>query len=211
MRRYMTIVLASAVCVLSFIATGKSQEGPDENPGGTWIALAHDSEAEARMASELRALMRKYDLDPWILTRRILIDERQIPHSHPVLTIHTRHTGDEPGLLAMLLHEQLHWLEEEPWITNFAAAMEDFQNLFPNVPSSAEGGARDDRSTYRHLLVCDMEYQAMSALVGEAAARETLAAFTHYEWIYDKVLNDPRIRAVTLRHGFDVAEGVPVP
>lgn len=197
--------------MLSFIAAGNSQEGPDTNSGGIWIALAHDSEAEARMASELRALTREYELEPWILTRRILVDERQIPHSHPVLTIHTRHTGDEAGLLATLLHEQLHWLEEEPWITDFAAAMEEFQELFPDVPSSSEGGARDDRSTYRHLLVCDMEYQAVSALMGETAARETLAAFTHYEWIYDKVLNDPRVRAVTLRYGFDVSEGVPGP
>lgn len=73
------------------------------------------------------------------------------------------------------------------------AAMEDFEALFPNVPSSADGGARDDRSTYRHLPVCDMEYQALTALVGEGTAREALAGITHYEWIYQKVLNDLRI------------------
>lgn len=92
---------------------------------------------------------------------------------------------------------------------DFLAAMQDFEGLFPVVPSSANGGARDEQSTYRHLLVCDMELQALTTLVGQTAARETLAQMTNYEWIYDKVLNDPRIREVTLSHGFDVSNGVP--
>jgi hypothetical protein len=77
------------------------------------------------------------------------------------------------------------------------------------VPSGAEGGARDAESTYRHLLVCDLEYQAMTSLVGEATARKTLAAMTHYQWIYDKVLSDARVREIALRHGFDASGGVP--
>lgn len=160
------------------------------------------------MACQLRALLRTHDLEPWIMTRRVLIDEEQIPHSHPVLTIHTRHIGDELGLLSTFVHEQLHWLEEEPWVDDFRAAMKEFEAMFPDVPSSSEGGARDSDSTYRHLLVCDMEYQALSALVGDIAARETLSKMTHYKWIYEKVLSDPRVRQVALRHGFDVSTGV---
>ncbi|MFO7286064.1 MAG: hypothetical protein C0P79_004355 [Gammaproteobacteria bacterium] len=49
----------------------------------------------------------------------------------------------------------------------------------------------------------------MTPLVGAKAARETLESFTHYDWIYDKVLNDPRVREVALRHGFDVSKGIP--
>lgn len=191
------------------LAVAGAQEGADANRRVVWIGLANGTEVEAVLATELRALMRKHDLEPWVLTRRVLIDENQISHSHPILTISTGHIGEELELLSTLLHEQLHWLEEEPWRDDFWAAMEDFEALFPDVPSSADGGARDDRSTYRHLLVCDMEYQAMTALVGEVAARKTLAGITHYEWIYEKVLNDPRVREVALRHGFDVSEGVP--
>jgi hypothetical protein len=200
--------MVTAVLV-SFIAIAEAHEGTDANSDIIWIGLAHESEAEAVVASQLRALIRKYELVPWIRTRRILIDEDQIPHSHPVLTIGTGNIDDEPGLLAAFIHEQLHWLEEEPWIADFRATMEEFGKLFPDVPSSAEGGARDDTSTYRHLLVCDMEYQAVSALVGVEAAREVLSGYTHYEWIYDKVLTDPRVREVVLRHGFDVSDGVP--
>ena len=63
--------------------------------------------------------------------------------------------------------------------------------------------------TWRHLLVCDLEYKAITALVGEEVARETLAGITHYEWIYERVLDDSRVREVARRHGFDVSEGAP--
>jgi hypothetical protein len=204
-----TILTAALACGAPGPAGSQRFDAPDERV--LWIGLAHDSEAEAQMAAELRALFRAYDLEPWILTRRVLVDEEQIPHSHPVLTIHTRHIGDELPLLSTFVHEQLHWLEEEPWLDDFSAAMEEFRKLFPSVPSAEEGGARDAQSTWRHLLVCDMEYQALAALVGEEKARATLEGMTHYPWIYDKVLQDPRVREVALRHGFDVSRGVPAP
>ena len=208
MRLVPGIVMATTVVLLSLPA-GAQVQGTAANSRVVWIGLANATEAEAVMAAELRALMRKYDVEPWILTRTVLIDKNQIPHSHPILTIHTRHVGEELNLLSTFVHEQLHWLEEKPWLADFAAAMKDFEALFPDVPSAAEGGARDDQSTYRHLLVCDLEYQAMISLVGEARARKTLGAIGHYEWIYDKVLNDPRVREVSLRHGFEVSSGVP--
>ncbi len=203
--------MTATALLLFFAASADAQERPEANSAVIWVGLQHGSEMEALMAAELRALLRKYDVMPWVLTQTILIDENQLPHSHPTLTIHTRHIGDELGLLATFVHEQFHWLEEEPWIGGFRAAMEEFEGLFPNVPLSSKGGARDDTSTYRHLLVCDLEYQAMTALVGEAAARETLAKFAHYGWIYEHVLTDSRVREVALRHGFDVAGGVANP
>lgn len=206
MRFLVSILLA--VTAAAPMVTG-AQDLLDGNNHTVWVGLANGSEREAVMAKEVRDLVRTHDVSPWILTRKILIDEGQIPHSHPVLTIHTRHIGEELELLATLVHEQLHWLEEGPWLDDFLAAMQDFEGLFPVVPSSANGGARDEQSTYRHLLVCDMELQALTTLVGQTAARETLAQMRHYEWIYDKVLNDPRIREVTLSHGFDVSNGVP--
>jgi hypothetical protein len=207
----MSMALTTAICLLALVNITEAQEGIDTNPYVVWIGLANDTEVEATMAAELRALMRKYHVDPWLLTRTVLIDEDQIPHSHPVLTIHTRHIGQELELLSTFVHEQLHWLEEEPWLGDFEAAMAEFEELFPEVPSSVEGGARDARSTYRHLLVCDLEYQAITALVGEALARRTLSSVTHYEWIYEQVLNDTRVREVALRHRFDVSEGAPRP
>lgn len=207
MRHMMTML--TLVCLLPTPTISSAQDLRSENNHVMWIGLSNGTKAEAVIANELRNLMRTYSLEPWIITRKILIDKDQIPHSHPVLTIHTRHIGEELELLATFIHEQLHWLEEEPWLEDFRAAMKDLERIFPEVPSSAEGGARDKQSTYRHLLVCDMELQALTTLIGEKAARDTLSRATHYEWIYGRVLGDPRIRKVALRHGFNVAEGIP--
>lgn len=207
MRHAMTILAFGLM--LSVPAATSAKDEQDKYGDVVWIGLANGLEAEAIMAMELRNLIRTHDVEPWMLTNKVLIDKEQIPHSHPVLTIHTRHIGEQLELLSTFIHEQLHWLEEEPWLGDFLAAMADFEELFPIVPSSADGGARDKQSTYRHLLVCDMELQALTTLVGRNSARETLAQMTHYEWIYEKVLNDPRIREVALRHGFNVSEGVP--
>lgn len=210
MRLSMLQMPTAILWLFALSAAVEAQEATNARADVIWIGVENGTDREILMETELRGLLRKYDLEPWILTRRVLIDEEQIPHSHPVLTIHTRALGDELDVLSTFVHEQLHWLEEDPWLSDFHAAMEAYESLFPDVPSSGEGGASSDRSTYRHLLVCDMEYQAMTALVGETAARETLAEATQYEWIYDKVLNDRRIRAVALKYGFDVSAGVPI-
>jgi hypothetical protein len=80
--------------------------------------------------------------------------------------------------------------------------MDAFAEAYPNAPSGGPAGARDLESTYRHLLVCDLEFQAMTVLVGEARAREVLSANRHYTWIYERVLNDPRVREIATAHGF---------
>jgi hypothetical protein len=203
--------MTTGVCLAATLATAHAQQDDAANARVLWIGLANGTEAEAVAAAELRAAMRKYDLEPWTLTRRVLIDENQTPHSGPILTLNTAENGEELGLVSDFVHEQLHWLEEEPWLRAFDAALADFQALFPDVPSFADGGALNGPATYRHLLVCHLEYQAMTALVGEAAARETLSGIGYYKWIYEKVLNDPRVREVVLRHGFDVSKGVQRP
>lgn len=164
------------------------------------ITVERDSERERATADQLRRILREHDVARWIYTRRIHVDERSIPHSHPVLTVHTRHLGSEHGLLATFLHEQFHWLEDGN--DNFRQAMSAFAEAYPNAPAGGPEGARDLESTYRHLLVCDLELQAMTKLVGENRAREILGASRHYIWIYDRVLHDPQVRQIVTAHGF---------
>lgn len=166
------------------------------------FTFAQNSSAERATADQLRKTLEKYDVARWIYTRRIHIDERAIPHSHPVLTLHTRHNGDEDGLLATFLHEQFHWLEEGN--THFRSAMDAYAKLYPDAPSRGPEGARDLESTYRHLLVCDLEFQIMTRLIGAERARRVLSANRHYTWIYDRVLNDAKVRSVAREHGFIV-------
>lgn len=174
------------------------------------IELVNGSQREARVAEELRALLAAHDLQPWILTRDVRVEEGVIPHSHPVLTLNTASLGSPDELLATFVHEQLHWLEE-PWGARWDAAADEHRRRHPRVPPPSEGGARDDESTYRHLLVCAMEYQALTTLLGETRAREILASQGHYEWIYAQVLNDPEVLEVALRHGLDASRGAPRP
>ena len=166
------------------------------------VRLADDSDAERATRERLLALFEEHDVSDWIYTTEILIDQDQIPHSHPVLTIHTRHLGDDDMLVSTFIHEQFHWLEDGGAPVAFRAAMADFERMYPDAPAREGGGARDVESTYRHLIVCDLEFQGMTRLIGETRARQLLARITHYEWIYERVLADEGVREVNERHGF---------
>ena len=167
------------------------------------ITLENGSERERATERQLRRILTEYDVARWIYTTRIHIKQRQIPHSHPILTLSTASMGDDHGLLTMLVHEQFHWLEEDR-SEAIDAAMAEFGTMFPDAPSGGPQGARDQSSTYLHLVVCDLEYQAMTLLVGRERAREIMSGQTHYMWIYDQVLHNPAIRQVNERHGFVV-------
>lgn len=167
------------------------------------IRLEHGSEAEALTRDQLLRLVREYDVGRWLFTRTIRIDERQIPHSHPVLTLHTRHLGDDMHLLSTFIHEQFHWFVAERDAQR-DSAIGEFRAKWPEVPVGDGRGARDEFSTYLHLIVCDMELQGMERLVGRDRAVATLDGITHYRWIYDRVLSDPAVREVTRRWGFIV-------
>lgn len=173
---------------------------PAQDPVTLDIRTAHDSEAERATAEQVRVLPAKYDLRDWIRTREILIDQDELPHSHPVLTLHTRHRDDEPHLLSTFLHEQFHW-----WVLErtdaLDAARDDLREIFPEVPAREDGGASSTESTYLHLVVCHLEYQAAALLFGEVRAREIVQWYNHYTWIYDRVTDDPRVAEVMERHG----------
>lgn len=157
------------------------------------IALKHGTQNEARTRDQLQRLMATYDLSPWIYTKSIVVDERAIPFSHPVLTIHTRHAKDDELLLSTFVHEQLHWfLTERPEATEQAIA--DLRTLFPTVPSGGTEGARDEYSTYLHLLVCHLERRADLQLFGELKTKQVMDfwATDHYTWVYQTVVSRSR-------------------
>jgi len=168
------------------------------------IRTAHETPGELQTVTRLRELVDRYDVSRWIYTRQIVIDETQIPHSHPVLTI--RAEPDDGNLLATFLHEQFHWLEEaRP--DQRRAAIDEFRRIFPDVPVRGGEGGRDAGSTYLHLIVCDLELQAVSFLLGAEKARQLLGSTRHYRWIYRQVLENPIVREVNARHGFLIDSG----
>jgi hypothetical protein len=168
------------------------------------IKLATGTPLEQRGREQLERILAKWDLSRWLFTRTVQIQSRVIPHSHPVLTLNTQYVDDDTRQLATFLHEQLHWFLADDRPNGAIAALE---RLYPKVPESLPEGANGRRSTYLHLLVCTLEFDAVRSLLGEEAARKMLNAYDHYTWVYKEVLERPEpIRKVLRAHGFDAPD-----
>jgi len=157
------------------------------------ITLKNNTAAEAKTRVQLERLIKTYDVKKWIFTRKIEIDERATPHSHPVLTLSARHLKDDELLLATFVHEQIHW----HFVINDKLTDEAFKELkvmFPKVPDKGPEGANGEESTYLHLFVCYLEYRAMRELLGELKAKQVMQFWStdHYNWIYRTILERPR-------------------
>jgi len=156
------------------------------------IRLSSGSKTERALGARLRRVLgRNKGHKAWEFTDDVLIDGGRISHSHPVLTIGAKSTGvrTNDGLLSVYLHEQIHWfLSRHP--VRLARAILDLKARYPNVRvGSKVGGARDEKSTYLHLLVCLLEYEALLDILG-GRARQLLKSKPYYRWIYQSVLLD---------------------
>ena len=166
------------------------------------ITLKQNDQREQQTRQQLQRLLSAYDLSKWVFTRKIRIESgfNVIPHSHPVLTLSTRHLKDDELLLSTFVHEQLHWYLEEK-AKESEEAYKELQSTFPRVPVGFPEGGRDEESTHKHILVCYLEYQALKELVGELKAKEVMNfwATDHYTWIYRTVLERERELGALLR------------
>ena len=157
------------------------------------ISLAHGSKEEMQTKEQLQRLLGAYDLSKWIFTKTIIIDDKSIPHSHPTLTLHTRHLKDDELLLSTFVHEQFHWFITQK-DSDAEEAMKELRVMFPKIPVGQQEGASDERSNYVHLLVIYLEYRADRELLGELKARQVMEfwATDHYTWIYKTMLERSR-------------------
>lgn len=159
------------------------------------IKLKHNDQKEQQIGQQLLKFIANYDLSNWIFTKQLIIDSDYdvIPHSHPILTLHTRHIKDDDLLLSTFVHEQLHWYLEAR-AKETAAAVNDLKTAFPQVPVGFPQGANNEQSSYEHLLVCYFEYQAAREFWGELRAKQVMEfwATDHYTWIYKTILEQGR-------------------
>lgn len=151
------------------------------------IQTASGHPREERTATELAQLINDHDLSGLQWTDRVVVQFMAGAHSHPVLTVNTRHTG--AGLLAVYIHEQMHWwVGEHPGL---GPAIEDSKSLWPEVPDQDGGGSRTEFSTRLHLAVCHLEHRALEHLVGLSSASSLLDEQIHdspsYPWIREQV------------------------
>jgi hypothetical protein len=176
-----------AVLALGLLVNGASAAAVDLQ-----ISLAHDSERERQTQAQLERLVQAYDVLPWTYTRKILIDETEIPHSHPVLTLHARHLKDDDLLLSTYVHEQTHRMLDEH-SAEHAAAVRALRRLYPHIPIGFPEGSDSAEVNYDHLIIVYTEYRADQRLMGELRARAVMEFFAHdhYRWLYREILRDP--------------------
>ena len=164
--------------------------GASPNAESVTIETASNHPDELAAAESVSRLIEKYELATWMFTQRILIDrETRIPHSHPVLTLGAGDTDDETAMLSTLVHEQIHWfvIEDQKAL---GAAIGELRTLYPDAPDGPPEGARDEQSTYLHLVVCALEYIALEAKIGREAAEKSLLSRHYYTWVFRTVVED---------------------
>lgn len=154
------------------------------------FSTQHSHASELATIDMLKALMVSHDLEKWRFTDKVHIDKTSIPHSHPILTLHTRHTSTthKDLLLSTYLHEQIHWyLADNKSQTD--TAIVDLKKLFVEVPLGFPAGGRDQYSSYLHLIVCYLELTALAELLSERRVTEVTKFWQqdHYTWIYRQV------------------------
>ena len=178
-----TVICFLAITLLSYTTVAQT------NALQLDITLKNNDQREQQTKQQLQRLLSAFDVSNWVFTRKILIESGVIPHSHPALTLSTRHLKDDELLLSTFVHEQLHWyLEAKSKETE--AAYNELKTMFAKVPVGFPEGGNDEESTYKHILICYLEYQAIRELLGELKARQVMEfwAVDHYTWIYKTVL-----------------------
>lgn len=171
------------------------------------ITTENGSENELETVRLLKALRTTHPIQKWEITDKVHIDQATIPHSHPVLTLHTRHNGpnDIDQLLSTYIHEQLHWqLDRNNQATHDAVA--ELKELFLDVPVGHPEGGRDEFSTYIHLLVCYLELDAIAQLLSEERYNRVVDFWTndHYTWIYKQVVDrNQEIGTIVEKYGLN--------
>jgi hypothetical protein len=192
-------------------ATPRQPRNAATPPGGVSIGLAHGTPAEEATGRQLRRLLETHDLTPWLFTRRVIIDEASVPHSHPILTLHTRHLRNEDHLLSTFIHEEAHWLlDAQPEDT--AEAVAEARARFEPLPVGFPDGAGTEQSSYEHLFVIRLEYEGLAEAVGPGRADATFAFWErdHYRALYRLVrTNRADLDAIARRHHLARASATP--
>lgn len=150
--------LASALIAAASGAAASAQTATEK-------PIVFATEAEEAGREQIRRLLARYDLDPWIFTETVRISAGTEPHSMPVLTLNTDNLDNDLRQLSIFLHEQAHW--HVALAPGREAAIADLRAAYPDAPA-------DSDRLYQHLLVAWIELDALVQLLGEEAARSVM-------------------------------------
>jgi hypothetical protein len=156
------------------------------------ITLAHGSQLEQKRKEQIERLAAQYDLEKYTITRIIVIDEQAINHSLPVLTLNLRFLNNDDRALSAYVHEQAHWLLTERHRGKARRMLPELRRMFPNLPIEVPQGDGLEGTSYIHLVVLMLEWQALEHLIGFARTR-ALMEFKredHYKALYATVMEN---------------------
>ncbi len=155
------------------------------------IKTSHGFPVEEQRKQQMERLARQYDLKKYTITRDIMIERGAMNHSYPVLTLNLRFLENDDLALSAYVHEQGHWVLMERHRADNPALFEELQRTFPNMEIRVPDGDGELHSSYFHIAVCMLEWQAMEDLGGPERARKVIEwkKGDHYKAIYSTVLN----------------------
>ena len=168
------------------------------------IKTKHGFPMEEQRKEQMERLARQYELKKYTITRDIVIERGAMNHSCPVLTLNLRFLDNDDLALSAYVHEQGHWVLMERHRAENPALVEDLRRTFPNMETRVPDGDGELRSSYFHIAVCMLEWQAMEELVGLERARKVIEwkQGDHYKAIYSTLLNHrEQVEGVLARNG----------
>lgn len=199
--RYTSCMKLVTLMFIMAMIWGCATKVEDQHPSGLNIVEVKPNKWTAIMKQNMLQLAQVYDLRPFLFTKKIQIQSHVIPHSHPVLTMNTRHAENPKKILSVWMHEELHWwLEKNPKET--ALAVKELKKIYPQAPRG-QGASTD--STFTHLLVCYLEMRALALYVGEKESKviieDIMKKDKMYPWVYYQVLyKNFAIKKVLTKH-----------
>jgi hypothetical protein len=167
------------------------------------IKTKHGFPMEEQRKAQMERLAKQYDLKKYTITRDIIIERGAMNHSYPVLTLNLRFLDNDDLALSAYVHEQGHWVLMERHRDENPQLFDDLHSTFPSLEIRPPGGDGELRSSYFHIAVCMLEWQAMEELVGAERARKVIEwkQGDHYTAIYATILNQrEQVESALNRH-----------
>jgi len=155
------------------------------------ITLEHNSTGEQKRKEQIERLAEQYDLSKYTITRDIIIDQQAVNHSSPVLTQNLRFLDNDDRALSAYVHEQAHWLLMERHRGQAREILPELIRMYPNIEIAPPYGDGNQGTSYLHLVVLMLEWQALEDVIGVDRARAVMEfkRQDHYKALYATVMD----------------------
>ena len=155
------------------------------------ITLQHNSADEQKRKEQIERLAEQYDLSKYTITRDIVIDQQAINHSSPVLTQNLRFLDNDDRARSAFVHEQAHWLLMQRHRGEAREMLPELLRMYPNIDVKRPYGDGNQGTSYIHLVVLMLEWQALEDLIGVDRARAVMEfkRQDHYKDLYATVMD----------------------